>query len=255
MNPYTLYKRGLMTFWYWYVRKLNKALPTITIEGKTLAVFPGVYKPLENEHSCVDHCRPGDRVLDLGCGTGVSAIFAASVAKEVVAVDISSAAVANAQENCRRFDVRNVDVRESDMFSNVDGKFNLILANPPYIAADFEDKEEQFATSVRYLPILFSEVHKYLEKDGKLLVQYPGWFKGHIRNLAEKHGLKLTNVERMPRKSLYLSLLSLAYMQVGFRSTLYTIELPAHEEADGPETGIKTPAPARTDAGPDRLAA
>jgi len=255
VNPYTLYKRGLMTFWYWYVRKLNTVWPTITIEGKTLAVFPGVYKPIENEQSCVEHCKPGDKVLDLGCGSGVSAIFAASVAQHVVAVDISRVAVANAQENCRRFDVQNVDVRESDMFSNVDGKFNLILANPPYIAADFEDKEEQFATSVRFLPILFSEVHKHLEKGGKLLVQYPGWFKGHIRNLAEKHGLKVTRIERMPRKSLYLSLLSLAYMQVGFRSTLYTIEMPAVEHVEGPGAETAAVAPAKVDAGDRKLAA
>lgn len=227
MNPYTLYKRGLMTFWYWYVRKLNMLMPTITLEDKTIAVFPGVYKPIENEQSCVQHCNAGDRVLDLGCGTGVSAIFAASVAREVVAVDISPVAVANARENCSRFDVKNVDVRQSDMFTNVDGKFNLILANPPYIAADFKKDEEQFATSVRYLPILFAEVHKYLDKDAKLLVQYPGWFKGHIKMLAEQHGLKVTKIARMPRKSLYLSLLSLAYMQVGFRSTLFVIEAAA----------------------------
>lgn len=241
MNPYTLYKRGLMTFWYWYVRKLNKLMPTITLEGKDIAVFQGVYKPIENEQSCVQHCKPGDRVLDLGCGTGVSAIFAAGVAHEVVAVDISSAAVANAMENCRRFDVRNVDVRQSDMFSNVDGKFNLILANPPYIAADFKKDDEQFATSVRYLPVLFAEVHKYLDKDAKLLVQYPGWFKGHIRMLAENNGLKVTAIQRMPRKSLYLSLLSLAYMQVGFRSTLFTIVADAVEEPHRPAKPLPAP--------------
>ncbi|MGE3246080.1 MAG: methyltransferase [Beijerinckiaceae bacterium] len=237
MHPYTLYKRGLMTFWYWYVRKLNTVWPTITLEGKTLKVYPGVYKPIENEQSCVDHCKPGDRVLDLGCGSGVSAVFASTVAREVVAVDISPVAVANAKENCELFDVKNVDVRLSDMFSNVDGKFNVILANPPYIAADFKNDEEQFATSVRYLPVLFSEVGKYMEPDAKLIVQYPGWFKGHIKALAEKHGLKVTSIKRMPLKSLYLSLLSLAYMQVGFRSTLYTIELPKKAEQGKPQNG------------------
>ena len=227
MNPYTLYKRCLMTFWYWHVRNLNKLWPTITIEGKTLAIHQGVYKPLENEQSCVEYCSEGDRILDLGCGSGVTAIFAASVAREVVAVDISPAAVANTRENCERLGVSNVDVRESDMFSNVDGKFDVIFANPPYIAADFAKKEEQFATSVRYLPVLFDEVNDYLKEDGRLLVQYPGWFVGHIKELATAHGLKVTQVKRMPRKSLYLSLLSLAYMQVGFFSTLFVIEADA----------------------------
>jgi release factor glutamine methyltransferase len=221
MNPWSLFKRVFMTYWYWHVRQLNVLWPTITLAEKTLVVFPTVYKPLENEQSCVDYCRKDDRVLDLGCGTGVNAVFAAGVAREVVAVDISPAAISNARENCRLFGRENVTVAHSDMFSNVEGKFNLILANPPYIAADFADSEEQFATSTRYLPILFAQVNNHLEKDGRLIVQYPGWFSGLIKKLAAANGLEVVKIQRMPRKSLYLGLLSLAYMQVGFRSTLF----------------------------------
>ena len=224
MNPYTLFKRGFMTFWYWHVRQLNVLWPSITLGEKTLVIYPGVYKPLENEQSCVEYCNEGDRVLDLGCGSGVCAAFAAGVAREVVAVDISPAAVDNTRENCRRFGRENVTVKQSDMFTNVDGKFNLILANPPYIEADFEDEEAQFATSTRYLPVLFAQARNYLEKDGHLLVQYPGWFSRQIRKLAADHGLDVIKVQRMPRKSIYLSLLSLAYMQVGFRSTQFLIK-------------------------------
>jgi release factor glutamine methyltransferase len=231
MNPWVLFKRVFMTYWYWHVRQLNKLWPSIRLAERTLVIFPSVYKPLENEQSCVEYCREGDRVLDLGCGSGVCAAFAAGVAREIVAVDISPAAVSNTQENCRRFGRENVTAIRSDMFSNVDGKFNLILANPPYIEADFEDNEEQFATSTRYLPVLFAQAHDYLEKDGRLLVQYPGWFGGQIRKLAANHGLEVTKVQRMPRKSLYLSLLSLAYMQVGFRSTLFLIEPRADQQS------------------------
>ena len=224
MNPWALFKRGFMTYWYWHVRQLNVLWPSITLEQKTLVIFPGVYKPLENEQSCVDYCHKGDRVLDLGCGSGVCAAFAAGVAREVLAVDISPAALANTKENCRLFGRENVTVRQSDMFANVDGKFNLILANPPYIEADFEDNEAQFATSTRYLPVLFAQARDYLEKDGRLLVQYPGWFGGLVKKLAAAHGLEVVKVQRMPRKSLYLSLLSFAYLQVGFRSTLFLIK-------------------------------
>jgi release factor glutamine methyltransferase len=223
MNPWTLFIRGFMSYWYWHVRQLNVLWPSITLGGKTLVIYPGVYKPLENEQSCVEYCREGDRVLDLGCGSGVCAVFAAGVAREVLAVDISPAAVSNTQENCRNLGRDNVTVMRSDMFTNVDGKFNLILANPPYIAADFEDNEEQFATSTKYLPVLFAQVNQYLEKDGRLLVQYPAWFAGRIKKLAAAHGLDVIKVQRMPRKSLHLSLLSLAYLQMGFRSTLFLI--------------------------------
>ena len=68
MNPWTLFKRVFMAYWYWHVRKLNELWPSITLGEKTLVIFPGVYKPLENEQSCVEYCHQGDRVLDLGCG-------------------------------------------------------------------------------------------------------------------------------------------------------------------------------------------
>ena len=131
MNPWMLFKRGFMAYWYWHVRKLNELWPSITLGDKTLVIFPGVYKPLENEQSCVEYCNHSDRVLDLGCGSGVCAVFAAGVAQEVLAVDISPAAIDNTKENCRRLGRENVTVMRSDMFTNVDGRFNLILANPP----------------------------------------------------------------------------------------------------------------------------
>ncbi len=239
MDPWSMTKRGVMTLWYWYVRKLNAAWPYRTVDGERFAVLPGVYKPLENEHSCAQYCRDGDRVLDLGCGCGIGAIYCAEKAESVLAVDISAAAVANTIENCDSHCVTNVEVRQSDMFSNVTGKFDLVLANPPYIAADFADEEEQFATSVRYLPLLFAGIHEHLAEGGRLLVQYPMWYRFGLEKIARAHGMKLKSVKRMPAKSLGLGVLSFVYMQVGFISTHYLFERavavqsrPAKEASD-----------------------
>lgn len=221
MNLWKTGLRAFMAFWYPYVGALNRLWPSITVGGKRLVIAPGVYKPLENEHACAAYCRPGERVLDLGSGSGVNALFCAAVAREVVAVDISPAAVANTEENCRRHGAANVVVRQSDMFGAVDGQFDLILANPPYVAVAFDNEDKQFATSTRFLPQLFAQAGAHLTKDGRLLVQFPIWVRKAVEAMGAAQGWTLVSVKRAPPKSPGLFLLSLAYMQVGFRSAFY----------------------------------
>ncbi len=220
----SLAKHGFMTFWYSYVRTLNTIWPSITIQGKRLVILPNVYKPLENEHACGEYCREGDRVLDIGCGSGVGAVFCAPKAREVIAVDISLAAVRNTEENCRIHGLKNVKVMQSDMFSRVEGKYDLILANSPYIEDEFQAEDQQFATSVKYLPTLFAQVGDYLADGGRLLIQFPFRSRPRIEKLASEYGLELISMRPLPRKSLTLSLLSVLYMQIGFKSTLYVLQ-------------------------------
>jgi methylase of polypeptide subunit release factors len=231
---YAGYKGGLMSVWYLYVKSLTRVWPSIKVREKRLAISPGVYKPLENEYACADYCRAGERVLDLGSGCGVCSIFCAPIASQVVAVDINPTAVRNTRENCARLGLANVTAFQSDMFANVEGRFDLIVANAPYIAADFADEEEQFATSVRYLPTLFAKAADHLTNDGRLLIQFPYWFRKRIERLADRHGLRVVSMRPLPRKSLALSLLSLAYLQVGFRSTYFLLE-PRSAELKGRE--------------------
>ena len=84
----------------------------------------------------VECIKPNDRVLDLCTGSGCIAI---SIAKRVNAYvegcDISKKALKVAVKNTRLNNV-NIDMYQSDMFGNVQGKFNVIVSNPPYIETD-----------------------------------------------------------------------------------------------------------------------
>lgn len=81
---------------------------------------------------------PGRRcnVLDLGTGSGAIAITIARHRPDVnvTAVDFSSRALAVAHRNAGKYSVENVVFVEADWFSSFSNeKFDVIVANPPYI--------------------------------------------------------------------------------------------------------------------------
>ncbi len=127
-------------------------------------------------------------VLDLGTGTGAIALALASEQPswQVSGVDQSAAAVALAQRNALANGLPQVSFQKSDWFSTVQGQFDLIVSNPPYIdAADehlsqgdvrFEPRSALVAddNGLRDLVLIIDRAPNYLKADGWLLLEH-GW--------------------------------------------------------------------------------
>ena len=81
--------------------------------------------------------KPGMRILDLCTGSGCILLSLLSEYRELnlegVGADISAAALDVAKENQKRLKVK-ASMVESNLFSEVEGEFDLIVSNPPYIA-------------------------------------------------------------------------------------------------------------------------
>ena len=80
---------------------------------------------------------PGPRIVDLGTGSGIVAIVLARVCPSatVTALDVSQAALDVARANATRHGVK-VRFVEGDWYTPLGGeRFDLIVANPPYVAA------------------------------------------------------------------------------------------------------------------------
>lgn len=75
------------------------------------------------------------RVLDVGCGSGVIGLSLAAHRPEshVTLVDISGDALELARENAAKIGVKNSSIVQSDLFENVEGRFDFIVANLPYL--------------------------------------------------------------------------------------------------------------------------
>lgn len=75
------------------------------------------------------------RCVDVGCGSGAGAIELARMcpSASVHAVDINQAALTLTRVNALLAGAAGVVAEHSDMLDNVDGTFDLIVANPPYL--------------------------------------------------------------------------------------------------------------------------
>lgn len=111
-------------------------------------------------------------VLDIGTGSGIQALTAAERkdVRKVLAADISKEAV----EYCRK-SIRNKKIRVlvSDLFSNVRGRFDTIIFNPPYLPADaklgdltIEGGKKGFETIQKFL----EEANDFLTDNGAILL-------------------------------------------------------------------------------------
>jgi len=127
------------------------------------------------------------KVLDLGTGTGAIALALASdcPAWQVMAVDRVDEAVALAERNRQRLGLGNVKVLASHWFSSLAGeRFDLIVSNPPYIAAQdphlvegdvrFEPSSALVAGAdgLDDLRLIVSEAPQYLLAGGWLLLEH-----------------------------------------------------------------------------------
>ncbi len=109
------------------------------------------------------------KVLDMGTGSGVQALAALENTKDVLAVDVNPEAVALVKE-------KSVNAIQSDLFAKVDGQFDWIVFNPPYLPADEREPEDsRLATTGgekgdEVLRRFLHEAKGYLKSDGKILV-------------------------------------------------------------------------------------
>ncbi len=165
--------------------------------GRTLIVPPEVM-PITGMHELLGNVvlaqvREEDRVLDMGTGSGVNAILAAGTARRVLAVDINPVAIAAARDNAEANGVADrVEVRKSDVFSAVDGEFDLIVFDPPYRWFAPRDLLEAASTDENYraMTTFFREAHRYLAPEGRMLIAFgSSGDVGYLRGLIAEHRL------------------------------------------------------------------
>ena len=190
----------LAGFEYFYDRKFKVTKDVLSPRMETEEL---IYKVIEYIKSIN---KNNIKILDLCTGSGIIGITLRkeleSKSLEVVASDISEEALKVAKENAIMNEA-NVKFIQSDIFENINEKFDIIVSNPPYIA--YNDKITMEDNVLNYDPhlALFAEedgmyfyreivenAKEYLEEDGIVFFEIGYDQREKILKLANENGFK-----------------------------------------------------------------
>lgn len=172
---------------------------------------------------------PTPLIVDLGCGTGaiglavLDELRTRGIDATLVAIDESLEALALAEENARRHDLRTVTFVQSAWFDELDvalrSRVDLIVANPPYVGATefaeldpvlrYEPRSAIVAPDARGvqgfadLEIIVTEAHDWLRPGGLLICEHANTHREAATALAQRVGYRgvkdLDDLAGLPR--------------------------------------------------------
>ena len=170
---------------------------TFKVDNRVLIPRPETEELCEYALSLI---KEGDRILDLCTGSGAIAVtLAKKSGATVFASDVSEGALELASQNAE-LNQANVQFIHSNLFESIEGKFNLIISNPPYIpTADINglDKEvkdyepilalDGGADGLDFYRLIAKNAGEYLEDGGLLLMEFGVGQAQDIANLLEEN--------------------------------------------------------------------
>lgn len=137
--------------------------------------------------------QPFSRVLDLGTGSGCILVTLLAERPDAtgLGVDLSDGACLQASANAVSHGVQErTEIRQSNWFETVEGRFDLIVSNPPYlaltemddVAPELRDHEPRMALTdemdgLSAYRVIAHEAQGYLTPQGRVLVEI-GWQQG-----------------------------------------------------------------------------
>lgn len=132
-----------------------------------------VYGPAEDSFLIMDNFIPGNNVLELGCGSGIISVYCCKLGRKVTCSDVSE----EARKCCERNAIRNhvdPEILDSQLFNRIDGSFDTIIFNPPYLPTeDRYEEAEQWNGGQEGFDVIrpfLKEAHAHLEDHGSIYI-------------------------------------------------------------------------------------
>jgi protein-(glutamine-N5) methyltransferase, release factor-specific len=226
LTRYTLTKHEKAQLQEWLHALLIKQMPLQYLVGEIpflnliLTVRPPILIPRPETEAWCAHLieqlhtiPPNFTILDMCTGSGCIglALAQALAHAHVTALDIDPRACTLAQENALKNSIKNYKIIESDLFSALPkaAKFDLIVANPPYISFEVWQTlenhvklwEAQHALAAHdqglaLIRAIISGAHKHLKQNARLAIEI-GYDQGIVvKNIMREHGFHQVQIQQ-----------------------------------------------------------
>ncbi len=174
--------------------------------GRDFIVTADVLDPRPETELLVETAlaAPFETVLDLGTGSGciLLSLLAENGSATGQGSDTSPAALNIAEQNATRLGLeKRTSFIRSDWFDNIDGRFDLIVSNPPYIAAEempaLSPEVRNWEPLIALTPggdgldayrVITANAAQHLNPQGRLLVEIGPTQAGAVSSLFEDAG-------------------------------------------------------------------
>lgn len=182
--------------------------------GRTFKVSADVLDPRPDTETLIEAALADtfEHILDLGTGSGciLVTLLAERPTSTGLGVDISEAACLQASANAVLNGVEaRAELRQSDWFASVTGRFDLIVANPPYLTAEEWDSAQpelrqheprgaltDDGDGLSAYRLIATQAAGYLEPTGRIMVEI-GWQQGQpVSEIFQKAGAQDIRVLR-----------------------------------------------------------
>ncbi len=138
-----------------------------------IEIDEGVYSPDHDTYLLLDivDVDKGEEVLEIGSGSGIISLHCSKKGPKVTAVDKDEKALENTNKNAELNDIE-LDVKRSDLFSDIDKKFDVIIFNPPYLPKhedlEIDDRWDGGERGDEVILQFLKEVKFYLNENGRI---------------------------------------------------------------------------------------
>ncbi|VEU80242.1 peptide chain release factor N(5)-glutamine methyltransferase [Haploplasma axanthum] len=201
----------IVGYGYFYGRKFYVNKSTLIPRPETEYLIEKTIKYAKNFFNTKDVIK----VLDLATGSGCIGItIKLETNYDVTLSDISDEALKVASKNISFYNL-NVKTIESDWFSNINDKFDLIISNPPYIRTDYKVDEivskEPFSAlysgglGIDSYELILENINDYLEDKAMIAFEHGYDQNTLIANLVEKNlkSVKIVQEKDLNNKDRY----------------------------------------------------